>query len=309
MTEITASLVKELRDRTGAGMLDCKKALSENNGDLEASIDYLRQKGLSKAEKKAGRTAAEGLVSVASSDNSAVVIEINAETDFVARNEQFQNFVGTVTDIALKNSLTNVDDILASDMGGKTVKETITSLIATIGENMTIRRVQNLSVEKGAVATYMHSAIVPNKGSIGVLVALKSDASDKEALNDLGRKIAMHIAATNPSALNVESLDADMVARERAIYAEKAKESGKPENIIEKMIEGSMRKYYDQVVLLEQIFVIDGETKISDVLAKAAKTLGSSVEISAFARFELGEGIEKVQEDFAAEVSKVVNGN
>jgi len=309
MAEITASLVKELRDRTGAGMLDCKKALSENNGDLEASIDYLRQKGLSKAEKKAGRVTAEGLVSIATADNSAVVVEVNAETDFVARNEQFQNFVGDVTNIALNNKLNDVDSLLASDMNGKSVKDTLTSLVATVGENMTIRRVKTLSVDNGVVAGYMHSAIVPNKGSIGVLVALNSTASDKAALTDLGRKIAMHIAATNPAALNVDSLDEAIIAREKAIHAEKARESGKPENIIEKMIEGSMRKYYEQVVLLEQTFVIDGETKISAVLTKASKDLGAPVEISSFARFELGEGIEKVQENFADEVNKVVNGN
>ncbi len=309
MAEITASLVKDLRERTGAGMMDCKKALTENNGDIEASIDYLRQKGLSKAEKKAGRTAAEGLVAVASSGNAAVVVEVNSETDFVARNEQFQEFAGAVTQLALDKKVSTAEDLLAADMNGKSVKDTLTSLIATIGENMTIRRVFRLSVDNGVVATYMHSAIVPNRGTIGVLVALKSTTTNTEALNDLGRKIAMHVAATNPASLSVDSLDADMIAREKAIHAEKARESGKPENIIEKMIEGSMRKYYEQVVLLEQTYVIDGESKISAVLAKASKDLGAPVELVSFVRCQLGEGIEKKEENFAEEVKKVMNGN
>jgi len=308
MAEITAALVKELREKTGAGMLDCKKALAENSGDIAAAVDYLRKKGLSKAEKKAGRTAAEGLVSVATGETSAVVVEINAETDFVARNEQFQEFVGKVTDVALNNNVANAEALLDADLEGKSVKDTLTSLVATIGENMTVRRVENLSVNNGVVAAYMHSAIVPNKGSIGVLVALETEASDKAALSDLGRKIAMHIAATNPSALKIDDMDQDMVARERAIHEDKAKASGKPENIIEKIVDGSMRKYFDQVVLLEQTFVIDGENKISKVLENASKDLGASVEIKSFARFELGEGIEKEEEDFAAEVSKVVSG-
>lgn len=308
MAEITAALVKELREKTGAGMLDCKKALAENDGNIEAAVDFLRKKGLSKAEKKAGRTAAEGLVSVATADNTAVVVEVNAETDFVARNEQFQTFVGNVTDIALSNNLDSAEALLDADMSGKSVKDTLTEMVATVGENMNVRRVAKLSVNNGVVAAYMHGSIVPNKGSIGVLVALESEAADKAALNDLGRKIAMHIAATNPAALNIEAMDQEMVAREKAIHEDKAKASGKPENIIEKIVEGSMRKYFDQVVLLEQTFVIDGENKISQVLENASKDLGAKVELASFARFEIGEGIEKEEEDFAAEVNKVVAG-
>jgi len=308
MTQITASAVKELRERTGAGMLDCKKALEENNADMDASIDYLRQKGLAKAAKKAGRVAPEGLVSVAVKGKFAVAIELNAETDFVARNEQFQKFLTELTEIALNNSITNVEDLKAASMNGTTVDAALSALIATIGENMTLRRVESVSVDNGTVADYMHSAIVPGKGKIGVLVGLKTSSTNTEKLAELGRKLAMHVAAANPIALTTASIDQDVVARERAIYAEKAKESGKPENIIEKMVEGSLRKFYEQVVLMEQTYIIDGETKISEVLKQAEKELGAPVEISSYVRLELGEGVEKKEENFAEEVNKVACG-
>lgn len=308
MAEITASAVKELRERTGAGMLDCKKALEENNCDMDASIDYLRQKGLAKAAKKAGRVAPEGLVSIATKGNFGVAIELNAETDFVARNEQFQSFLTELTTIATTNSITTVEALQTAPMNGTTVDAALNALIATIGENMTLRRLASVSVDNGFVADYMHGAIVPNKGKIGVLVALKTTSTNKEKLAELGRKLAMHVAAANPISLSITNIDQDVVARERAIYAEKAKESGKPENIIEKMVEGSLRKFYEQVVLMEQTYIIDGETKISEVLKQAEKELGAPVEISSYVRLELGEGVEKKEENFAEEVNKVACG-
>ncbi len=308
MAEITASLVKELREKSGAGMMDCKKALSANDGDLDASMDFLRKKGLASAAKKSGRAAAEGLVCVASKGTTAVAVELNAETDFVARNDQFQDMLGKITDLAIENNLTDIDALKAQDLDGKTIEENVTDLVATIGENMNLRRVQQLSVNNGVVASYVHSALKPNYGKIGVLVALESEAADKEKLEDLGRKLAMHIAATRPEALDIASLDQDIVARERAIYADKAKQSGKPENIVEKIVEGSMRKFHDQVVLMEQTFVIDGENKVSVVLEQASKDLGSPVSIAAFTRFELGEGVEKKEDDFADEVAKMAAG-
>jgi elongation factor Ts len=307
MTEISASLVKELREKSGAGMLDCKKALSETKGDMEAAVDYLRKKGLASAAKKSSRAAAEGLVSVAASGNTGIVIELNAETDFVARNDQFQALLTQATDAALKNGLDTVEKLKAADLGGKTVEAMLTDLIANIGENMTLRRMQRLSVNQGVVATYVHNALAPNRGKIGVLVALES-TGDAGKLTALGRQIAMHIAAARPEALDVASLDQSLVARERAIYADKAKQSGKPAEIIEKMVEGSLRKFYEQAVLLEQVFIIDGATKVSAVLANAEKDIGAPVKLVSYVRYELGEGVEKKVDDFAAEVAKMAAG-
>ncbi len=307
MAEITASLVKELREKSGAGMMDCKKALAENNGDIEASIDWLRQKGLASAAKKSSRAAAEGLVSVGASGNSAVVIELNAETDFVARNEHFQKFLADATDLAVKNDIDNVDALKAADLNGKTVEANLTELIANIGENMNLRRMQRLSVGKGVVATYIHNVLVPNRGKIGVLVALES-AGDAEKLSALGRQLAMHIAAVNPDALSIADLDPAAVERERTLQIDLAKQSGKPQDIAEKMVEGKLRKYYEQVVLLEQTFVIDGESKVSAVIEKAAKDLGADVKLAGYVRYELGQGVEKKEDDFAAEVAKMAAG-
>ena len=308
MTEISASLVKELREKSGAGMMECKKALVENKGDLDAAMDFLRKKGLASAGKKAGRAAAEGLVAVAAQGNQAVAVELNAETDFVARNDQFQAVLLKATDYALKNNVTTIEQLKAANVGGKTVEAQVTDLVATIGENMTLRRLQRLSVSQGTVATYVHNALAPNLGKIGVLVALES-AAPADKLSALGRQIAMHIAATRPESLDVASLDKDLIARERAIYADKAKQSGKPAEIVDKMVEGSLRKFYEQVVLLEQVFVVDGENKISAVLEKAGKEFGSPVKLTGFLRFELGEGVEKKTEgDFASEVAKMAAG-
>lgn len=307
MTEISAALVKDLREKSGAGMMDCKKALMETKGDVEAAMDYLRKKGLASAAKKSGRAAAEGLVSVGAAGTSAVIVELNAETDFVARNEQFQSTLAQITDLAKNSGISDVEALKAAKLGGKTVQETLTELIATIGENMTLRRMQRLSVGQGVVATYIHNMLVPNRGKIGVLVALESSGNG-EKLAALGRQLAMHIAASRPESLDVASLDKDLIARERAVYADKAKQSGKPAEIVEKMVEGSLRKFYEQVVLTEQTFIIDGQTKISAVLENAAKDVGAPVKLSGYVRFELGEGVEKQEGDFAAEVAKMATG-
>ncbi len=302
MAEITASLVKELREKTGAGMMDCKKALSETAGDLEAAIDWLRKKGLAAAAKKAGRVAAEGLVAVAAEGTTGAVIEVNAETDFVARNEQFQGFVKTVAATALNNG-ESVEALKSVKLAsGKTLDEELTALIATIGENMNFRRAKVLSVSQGVVASYIHSATAPGLGKIGVLVALES-AGDTAKLAEVGKQIAMHVAAATPLFLSVDSVDGAALDRERAVLTEQAAASGKPANVIEKMVEGRIRKYYEEVVLLEQVFVIDGETKISKVVENAAKDAGAPVKLVGFARFALGDGIEKEEKDFAAEVA------
>ncbi len=307
MTEITAKLVAELREKSGAGMLDCKKALVEHNGDVEKAMDHLRKKGLASAAKKSSRAASQGLVSVAASGNYGLALELNAETDFVSRNDQFQKFLNDVTDLALKNKIDTIEKLKAAQLGGKTVEATLTDLIATIGENMALRRLQSLSVGQGVVATYVHNALLPNRGKIGVLVALDS-TGDKEKLGALGRQLAMHIAAARPESLDVAGLSKDLIARERAVYADKAQKSGKPAEIVEKMIEGSLRKFYEQVVLLEQTFVIDGQTKISAVLQNATKDVGAPVKLAGYVRYELGEGVEKKADDFAAEVAKMAHG-
>ncbi|HVO03436.1 MAG TPA: translation elongation factor Ts [Candidatus Cybelea sp.] len=298
MAEITAALVKELREVSGAGMMDCKKALTENNGDLEAAVDWLRKKGIAGAAKKAGRVAAEGLVAVVGEGKKAVLVEVNSETDFVARNDKFQDFVSSVAKLAL-----NAADIEAlkstKTPEGPTVAEKLTQLVATIGENMNLRRMASVSVKDGVVATYMHNATVPNMGKIGVLVALES-AGDKEKLAALGKQIAMHVAAANPSALDIQSVSAADLDRERAVLSEQARASGKPEEIIAKMVEGRLRKYYEDVVLLEQLYVIDGESRVKQVIEKASKELGAPVKVTGFVRFALGEGIQR-EEQAAAE--------
>lgn len=301
MAEITASMVKDLRESTGAGMMDAKKALVENNGDMEAAIDWLRTKGLAKAAKKSGRAAAEGLVAVATNDAGTfgVAVEVNSETDFVSRNETFQSFVDDVTDIAVKG-VDGVEALLNADLNGKTVADTLTGMVATIGENMTLRRYENVSVAQGYVASYVHNAIAPNKGKIGVLVGLES-SKDRAELEALGKQIAMHVAAANPLFLNIDSVDASALERERNVLIEQAKEQGKPADIAEKMVEGRIRKYYEEVVLTEQIFVMDGETKISALL-------GNDIKLTGFVRMVLGEGVEKEETDFAAEVKAAVNG-
>ncbi|HTE79624.1 MAG TPA: translation elongation factor Ts [Reyranella sp.] len=303
MAEITASLVKELREKTGAGMMDCKKALNEVAGDLEKAVDWLRTKGLSAASKKAGRIAAEGLVGVAANGTRGAVVEVNSETDFVGRNEQFQKFVGAVTRLALDNG-GDLAKVAASPFPGSTrdVQGELTNMIATIGENMSLRRAASLSVSDGVVVAYTHNAVAPDLGKIGVLVALESEG-DKAKLAGLAKQLAMHVAATNPQSLTVDELDQAAIERERGVLAEKAGQTGKAADIIAKMVEGGLRKFHQEVVLLEQAFVIDGKTKVSKVVDDAAKQVGAPVRLAGFLRFALGEGIEKKSEDFAAEVA------
>jgi elongation factor Ts len=303
MAEISATLVKTLREKTGAGMMDCKKALNEVNGNLEEAVDWLRKKGLAAASKKAGRVAAEGLVGVAGFGKSAAVVEINAETDFIARNPQFQSMVSQAAEIASQKEFTN-EALLTAPFKGEssTIGEEITRLIAVIGENMNLRRVKHLSVPEGIVATYMHSSSAPGLGRIGVLVALESATKDTAKLQELGKKLAMHVAAANPQALTIAEVDSALLERERTVLTDQARASGRPEEVIQKMVEGRIRKYYEEVVFLEQVYVVDGKTKISEVVEQTAKELGTPVKLVGFARFALGEGIEKVETDFAAEV-------
>ncbi len=304
MADITAAMVKDLREKTGAGMMDAKKALVENNGDVDAAVDWLRTKGLAKAAKKSGRTAAEGLVAVATADNKAAVVELNAETDFVSRNAEFQAFVQKVAEAALDAS--DVEALAQADVDGKPVADALTGLIAKIGENMALRRMEKLEVSQGQVVPYVHSALTDGMGKIGVLVALESSA-DAAVLQDLGKKIAMHVAAANPQALDRDSVDSEIIERERNVLIEQAKESGKPAEIAEKMVVGRINKYYSEICLLEQVFVIDGENKIADVVAAAAKEAGAEIKLTGFVRMQLGEGIEVEEEDFAAEVAKVAS--
>jgi elongation factor Ts len=305
MAEITAGLVKELREKSGAGMMDCKKALVECNGNFEESVDWLRKKGLSAAAKKSGREAAEGLVGVLVSGIKAVAIELNAETDFVARNDKFQALVANVIKVALNGS-SNVEELRLANYPGttQTIAEAITDLIAIIGENMNLRRVSHISVNDGVIASYVHNSISEGLGKIGVLVALES-TGDKAKLLDLGKKIAMHIAAARPESLDISSVSPEGLEREKQIFAEQARNSGKPESIIEKMVEGRVKKYYQETVLLEQIFVMDNKTPISQVVVDAAKDVGAPVTLKGFIRYELGEGIERSQSDFAAEVASM----
>jgi elongation factor Ts len=299
---VTAGMVKELRDKTGAGMMDCKSALTETSGDLEAAVDWLRAKGLSKAAKKAGRVAAEGLIGVATAKDRAVMVEVNSETDFVARNADFQKLVAGVAQAALgtDGSLAAVNAAKMPD--GAKVEDAIKAAVATIGENMTLRRAAMISVPSGSVATYVHGAVAPGLGKIGVIVGFKS-AGDANKLAAIGRQVAMHVAAANPLAVRVEELDRDVVARERGVYAEQARESGKPEAIIEKMVEGRIRKFYEEVVLLSQAFVVDTEKTVAQALKAAEADVGGAIEVTKFEVFRLGEGVEKEESDFAAEVA------
>ena len=303
MTAITSELVKKLREMSGAGMMDCKKALTEVNGDLEAAVDWLRKKGLSKAAKKAGRVAAEGLVGVACEGNKGAVVEVNAETDFVARNADFQKFVTEVATLSLQSG-GDLDKLSATDYPGtgRNVADELTHMIATIGENMGLRRVASLEVSQGVVSSYIHNAAAPNLGKIGVLVALESSAS-ADALAPLAKQIAMHVAAASPSALNIESVDQEMLERERTVQKEKALAEGKPAEFVDKMVEGRLRKFYEEIVLEEQIFVIDGKAKVKEVIADAAKDAGADIKLAGYIKFALGEGIEKEETDFAAEVA------
>jgi elongation factor Ts len=303
MADITAAMVKDLRDKTGAGMMDCKKALAETAGDMEAAVDWLRAKGLAAAAKKAGRTAAEGLVGVAVSGTKGAAVEVNSETDFVAKNEIFQGFVSTVTSLALDTGA-DAEALagLAYPGSDGSVADRLTANIATIGENQSLRRTAMLSVNQGVVAAYMHNAIAPGIGRIGVLVGLES-AAPADVLEPLAKQIAMHVAAASPLALDETGLDPALVERERAIAREKAATSGKPADIIEKMIEGGVRKFAQENTLVNQLFVMDGKTKVADVVAAAAKAAGTPIVLKGFVRMQLGEGIEKQQSDFAAEVA------
>ncbi len=303
MAEITAALVKELREQTGAGMMDCKKALAETGGDLEQAVDWLRTKGLSAAAKKAGRVAAEGLVAVAVDGNKGAVVEVNSETDFVSRNEQFQEFVRDIASLALAAD-GDMDKLLAADYpgAGRTVADQLTHMIATIGENMSIRRCDVLSVGNGVLASYVHNAMADGIGKIAVLVGLESDG-DKGKLEAFGKQIAMHVAAAKPQSVSRDELDPEILERERVVLSEQARESGKPEEIIGKMVEGRLRKFYEEVCLLDQTFVIDGETQVSKAVEAAGKDAGGAISINGFKMFVLGEGIEKEVGDFAAEVA------
>ena len=304
MADITASMVKDLREKSGAGMMDCKKALNETSGDMDAAMDWLRTKGLAAAQKKSSRTAAEGLVGVATSGTQGAAIEVNSETDFVAKNDQFQQFVREVAQIALATG-GDVEALKAEAMpSGTTVEQVLTNNVATIGENQSLRRAKRLEVSKGAVVSYVHNQQSAGLGKIGVLVALESEASD-EVLQGLGKQLAMHIAAAFPKALNEGDLDEAEIERERAIATEKAADSGKPADIIAKMVEGGIAKYRKEHALVSQLFVMDGKTKISDVVAKAGKDAGSPIVLKDYVRFQLGEGIEKEASDFAAEVAAV----
>lgn len=305
MAAITAKLVKDLRDKTSAGMMDCKKALNETGGDIEAAIDWLRKKGIAKADKKAGRVAAEGLVAVATQDTVGVLVEVNSETDFVARNEGFQAAVAKIAQTAL--SVDDTDALREAHVDGKTVTTFLTDLVATIGENMTLRRMAKLSVGSGVVEGYIHNAAAPGMGKIGVLVALESTA-DTAALNALAKKIAMHIAATSPLALTTDDLDQAVVQKERDMLKAEALESGKPEAIVDKMVEGRMVKFFKESVLMTQMFVMDPDRNVETVIADEAKALGADIKMTGYVRMEVGDGIEKKEEDFAAEVAAAAKG-
>lgn len=301
MAEITASLVKELREKTGAGMMDCKAALNETKGELEAAVDWLRKKGLAKAAKKAGRVAAEGLVGIARSGTKAAVVEVNAETDFVARNDHFQGLVKMIADVALSAG-TEIEKIKAAKVGSMTIEEAIASAIATIGENMSLRRAADVSVSKGAIGTYVHNSISDGLGKIGVIVGLESPGHADE-LTALGRLVAMHIAAANPLAVDAAGLDPAVVAREKDILADKYKQQGKPANVIDKIVESGLKTYYKEVCLLEQAFIHDTGKSVAQALKEAEGKVGGPIKITGFVRYALGEGIDKQESDFAAEVA------
>ena len=307
---IDANIVKDLRSRTGAGIMDCKEALLDSDGNVEKAVDFLRKKGIAKAEKKAGREADQGVVLsyIHPGNRIGVLVEVNCETDFVARNEQFQAFTRSVGDLVLANGNCELKALQAQAYPGgeRTVGEELTHMIATIGENMSLRRAATLSVESGLVASYVHSAVAPGLGRIGVLVGLESK-SDVGQLASLSKQVAMHVAATSPLSVSTDDLDPEAVERERAVLSEQARDSGKPEDIISKMVEGRLRKFYQEVVLVEQTWVIDGETKVAKVLERAGKELGAPVKVAGFIKFVLGEGIEKEETDFAAEVAAQVS--
>ena len=311
MAEITAQAVKELREKSGAGMMDCKKALTENKGDMEAAIDWLRKKGIVTAGKKADRVAAEGLVAIASSEDGkeAAMIELNSETDFVAKNADFQKEVLNIAKIALAKTSGNLDEVKAATCNTQkiSVNEIVTNLVAKIGENINLRKATKLKVSQGVVATYIHNAVLPGAGKIGVLVALESTAPQAK-LKEIGRQIAMHVAAAKPEALDRSEVKAENLERERSIFVDQARAAGKPDNVIEKMVEGRINKFYGEVVLPEQIFVLDGKSKVSDFLAAVSKEAGAPVKITGFKLYELGAGIEVEQKDFAAEVAEAAKG-
>jgi elongation factor Ts len=301
-------MIKDLRGKTGAGMMDCKKALQETEGEIEAAVDWLRTKGLAAAAKKAGRVAAEGLVVVVAEGNKGAVVEVNSETDFVARNDQFQTFGRTMGALVLASGNDDLEALQAQKYldGERNVGEELTHMIATIGENMSLRRAATLSVAEGVVSSYVHAATAPGLGRIGVLVALES-TGDQARLSTLAKQIAMHVAAASPQSVSVDDLDQEAVERERTVLAEQARDSGKPEEIIAKMVEGRLRKFYQEVVLTEQTWVIDGESKVGAVLEQAAKDLGTTVKVAGFVRYVLGEGIDREETDFAAEVAAQVS--
>jgi elongation factor Ts len=301
MATITAGMVKELREKTGAGMMDCKNALTETSGDVEVAVDWLRKKGLAKAAKKAGRATAEGLIGVAVGQDKGVIVEVNSETDFVARNPEFQQMVAAIAEVALETD-GSVEAISAAPMGGGTVADRLGEAIAKIGENMTLRRAQALSVASGVVGTYVHSQVAPNLGKIGVLVALESSGSP-EPLAALGRQLAMHVAAANPQALNAAGLDPALVERERAVLAEKALASGKPANVVEKIVEGGLKTFYKEVCLLDQAFVHDPSKSVAQAVKEAEGRVGAPISLSGFVRLALGEGVDRGDSDFAAEVA------
>ena len=308
MAQITAALVKELREKTGVGMMDCKKALSETDGDLDTAVDWLRTKGLASAAKKAGRVASEGLVGIAVEGTKGALVEVNSETDFVARNETFQTFTSTLAKLALTTG-PDIDVLKAANFpgSGRSVAEELTDMISTIGENMNLRRVDTISVELGAIVSYMHNAIGDGVGKMGVLVGLESGA-DLASLEATGKQVAMHVAAANPRSIDRDSLDQELVQRERDVLSQQARDSGKPEEIIDKMVEGRMRKFYEEACLVDQTFVIDGESKVGKVIEQAGSDAGKPILVSKFVRYSLGEGLEKKEEDFAAEVAAVSGG-
>ena len=309
MADVSAALVKDLREKTGAGMMDCKKALAETAGNVEAAVDWLRKKGLAAAAKKASRVAAEGLVGLVVEGTKGALVEVNSETDFVARNPQFQEAVQEIARVSL-GAGGDVARLGAAKLAksGRSVNDEITHLIATIGENVSLRRTQGLTVGSGMIASYMHGSIGPGIGRIGVLVALESSAP-AEKLKEISHQLAMHVAAANPRAVSPADLDPELIARERAVLVEQAKTSGKPDAIIEKMVDGRLRKFYEEVALLEQVWVIDGESKVGSVVEVAAKAAGAPIAVKGFVRFALGEGIERKESDFASEVAAAVKGS
>ena len=308
MTTITAAMVKELREKTGAGMMDCKTALKENDGDVEASVDWLRTKGLASAAKKAGRVAAEGLIGLASDGSTGALVEVNSETDFVARNGQFQDMVLTIAKLGLKAKDTEALSAMPYGEGDCSVADQIKEMVGSLGENMVLRRCRRLQVSDGVVASYIHNMTAPGLGRIGVIVALQS-SGDKGKLEDFGRKLAMHVAAANPLAVSEKDIDPAVIERERTVLTEQARDSDKPENIIGKMVEGRLRKFYEEVALMSQVYVIDGESKVAEAVKAVASDIGDEIEITGFARFVLGEGVEKKEDDFAAEVAAAASGN